>query len=659
MKKIILLSLTLLCTTVWAQSNKTSIAGKISDSSSDEELIAANVAIYKGEILVDGTVTDFEGNYSLLLDPGTYDLVASYVGFAAKRVNGIVVRAGRENKLDVKLEVGGINLEEIAVVDYKIPIIEQDNTTQGRIVTSEDIRKFASKNVQSIAAASAGVSQSSQGDGCTVRGSRSNATDVYVDGIRVRASSAQEAPVANSNNNITTKTEKGPNAGQLTAGEWKDLDNWSFWDNLMKDQQFEGHRKKWGFYPNHRYELKLSDFHGQPLSHIKVNLRNEKQEIVWSAISDNKGSICAWGNFYGGSSERFEFEILHPDSTKKIAAIPYSKGLNNVQMASICSASKKVDIAFVVDVSGSMHDEIRYLRSEINDVVERASSDETELQVRTGAVFYSGRHEKQFLNSSPLTKGSETTAAFLRESPLGGGSSEAVNLGLGIAVREFDWNESAMARLVFVLLDEAPSHDEETKKDLHKLVQEAALKGIKVIPVAASGTNKTLEFLLKFMAMGTNSTYTFLTNHSGIGDNHIAPEAGSYNVETLNDLLVRLIIENAEYQDCETEIAAISKKLITKKEYRKVRRSKTNKKLTKQVRLSPNPASDYVNIDLEKAVDLLTITTMEGKVIAQYPQLAAGQIRLQTSDWQAGMYLIHFRTKEGYGVLKLVVTEAI
>ena len=89
------------------------------------------------------------------------------------------------------------------------------------------------------------------------------------------------------------------------------------------------------------------------------------------------------------------------------------------------------------------------------------------------------------------------------------------------------------------------------------MIREAAEKGIKVIPVASSGVNKSTEFLLKFFAMGTNSTYTFLTNHSGIGGHHIAPEAGSYNVETLNDLQVRLIIENGEYHDCETTASII------------------------------------------------------------------------------------------------------
>ncbi len=89
----------------------------------------------------------------------------------------------------------GINLDEIVVTHYKVPLIEQDNTSSGATITSEDITRFATKNIVSIAASTAGLSQIDEGDGVTVRGSRANATNVYVDGIRVNASQVQEADI--------------------------------------------------------------------------------------------------------------------------------------------------------------------------------------------------------------------------------------------------------------------------------------------------------------------------------------------------------------------------------------------------------------------------------------------------------------------------------
>ncbi|MFK7806221.1 MAG: carboxypeptidase regulatory-like domain-containing protein [Saprospiraceae bacterium] len=193
MARYFLLSLvfTLIGTVTFAQ---TSLNGKITDGETAEELIAANIAVYKEGVFITGVTTDFNGNYNIQLDPGTYDVEASYIGYSPSRTNGVVVRAGQANKLDLTLGVG-VSLDEIVVTDYKVPLVDQDNTTQGAIVTGEDIQKFATKSIQAVAAATAGMSQVDDGDGLTVRGSRSNATDVYVDGIRVSASQVQEADV--------------------------------------------------------------------------------------------------------------------------------------------------------------------------------------------------------------------------------------------------------------------------------------------------------------------------------------------------------------------------------------------------------------------------------------------------------------------------------
>ena len=49
------------------------------------------------------------------------------------------------------------------------------------------------------------------------------------------------------------------------------------------------------------------------------------------------------------------------------------------------------------------------------------------------------------------------------------------------------------------------------------------------------------EFLLRFLNIVTGGTYVFITNDSGIGGSHIEPTIGAYDVEYLNDLMVRVI----------------------------------------------------------------------------------------------------------------------
>jgi outer membrane receptor protein involved in Fe transport len=169
--------------TAFGQTSSQSLQGTVTDETG-EVVMFANVALYKNGALITGTQTDFDGKYSFNdIDAGTYDIVVSYVGYSNKRIADVVVFAGKSITLNVEISQG-IELDVIEVV-YQVPLVEQDNTTQGTVVTSKEIDKLASKNINGIIAQSAGVSSADEGDAITIRGSRSNATDYYIDGIRV------------------------------------------------------------------------------------------------------------------------------------------------------------------------------------------------------------------------------------------------------------------------------------------------------------------------------------------------------------------------------------------------------------------------------------------------------------------------------------------
>ncbi|MFT5265731.1 MAG: hypothetical protein ACI8YQ_004487, partial [Polaribacter sp.] len=132
---------------------QTSLSGKITDSETGEELIAANVVLYKGEILITGVATDFEGDYHINIDPGTYDVMVEYVGYLKSKTNGVIVRAGQKNTFDVPLSTGVI-LEEIVVSDSKIRT-KRNDTAMKSTVTNEEIRTAAKKTITSVAAEAA------------------------------------------------------------------------------------------------------------------------------------------------------------------------------------------------------------------------------------------------------------------------------------------------------------------------------------------------------------------------------------------------------------------------------------------------------------------------------------------------------------------------
>ena len=72
----------------------TSLQGKITDQDNGEPILFGTVALMKDGNILTGTETDFDGNYSFSnIDPGTYDIEASYVGYQPTRITGVVVFA--------------------------------------------------------------------------------------------------------------------------------------------------------------------------------------------------------------------------------------------------------------------------------------------------------------------------------------------------------------------------------------------------------------------------------------------------------------------------------------------------------------------------------------------------------------------------------------
>jgi Ca-activated chloride channel family protein len=193
-KLLALLALWVLALPLYAQ---TSLSGKVTDDTG-EPIIFGSVALYKNGVLITGTETDFDGYYHFAsLDPGTYAVETSYVGYTKQRIERVLVYAGKANKLDIEMNADAVNLDEVVVTSYKIPLVEQDNCTQGATIVSDQIRNLPTRNINSLAATTAGVSGAKASNELKIRGSRSNATDYYVDGIRVQGNAIPEqAPTA-------------------------------------------------------------------------------------------------------------------------------------------------------------------------------------------------------------------------------------------------------------------------------------------------------------------------------------------------------------------------------------------------------------------------------------------------------------------------------
>lgn len=202
---------------------QTSLEGKVKDKESGEPVLFATVALYKNGVLTTGVETDLDGNYFFSdIQPGTYDVEASYVGYKTSRINGVVCKAGQNTRVNIDMVTEGVLVDEIVVIDYRVPLIEVDNTSQGATITSDKIATLPQKNINAIVANAAGVS-SADGSQPSLRGSRSNETVYFIDGIRTRGTIPQsevdqlqlvnggiEAKYGDVSGGVISLTSKGP-----------------------------------------------------------------------------------------------------------------------------------------------------------------------------------------------------------------------------------------------------------------------------------------------------------------------------------------------------------------------------------------------------------------------------------------------------------------
>jgi hypothetical protein len=171
------------------------IFGTVKDDIGDP-VIGGTVKVLNGTALVTGAATDFDGNYRISVDPGTYNIEFSYVGYTPQIIEGVEILAGQENKLDMDFEDnGGIVLETATIKAYKNDPLKVDETSQGLILTSKEVKKLGTRSINAIATLSAGATSSDEGDAVSLRGGRTNATQYIIDGVRVTGTLVTESDI--------------------------------------------------------------------------------------------------------------------------------------------------------------------------------------------------------------------------------------------------------------------------------------------------------------------------------------------------------------------------------------------------------------------------------------------------------------------------------
>lgn len=314
-------------------------------------------------------------------------------------------------------------------------------------------------------------------------------------------------------------------SGILTAAEYSDLDNWDFFLDLVQNQKISF--PSYGLNPTNAVSVTVTDNNQQPLAGESVTLQDVQGSVLWETITDEDGK--AW-LFYEDGVTPATISTGGQD-------LAYADEVTVVSQASV-QKDTGLQVMFILDTTGSMGDELEYLKDDFTDIVNQVGGK----QMLFSANFYRDQGDAYVTKCNPFTGNVQTVQQqFDAESAAGGGDMpEAVADILYETMVQADWKDGY--RKVAFLIFDAPPHDG-TEKQIDAAVRAAAAQGIHVIPVVSSNAERDTELFGRALAIMTNSEYVFLTDDSGVGESHLEPIIGNYTVESLHDIIVRLIQE--------------------------------------------------------------------------------------------------------------------
>ena len=325
-------------------------------------------------------------------------------------------------------------------------------------------------------------------------------------------------------------------AGQLTCSALDDNKYYDYWKEITdRGQDGDG--------PLYDYK-KIAGTNFNSSHRVKLTVNNANDVYVTLKEDNKTFHVDNFHNAYlfaKEDKESYAVDISYIDKNGQRQLVTKDVKDNDViDLENEYTTATNLEIMFVIDATGSMGDEMRYIKTEINDVISKVKSDNPTSKVSLAMMVYRDVKDEYVTRYSDFTEDIASQQAFLSKQQASGGGDfeEAVDTALDEAVNK-QWSSKG-TKLIFHVAD-APAHDSDLAK-WSKAVDTAAEKGIQIMTVSGSGIDKKTEFYFRSQSLITGGQYVYLTDDSGIGYSHEKPTIKEkLTVELLNECLIRLI----------------------------------------------------------------------------------------------------------------------
>lgn len=352
----------------------------------------------------------------------------------------------------------------------------------------------------------------------------------------------------------------------LTAGSLNDVRNDDDFRNYISDVRQSGSgvfSQSLDEWDGRRIEIMVRNSEGKPFPDAIVNvfatsdpedsIQLKYQPVVEGANSNRlvaslKSGSDGRAHFFPGIDGRrndnaWDIEISTPDGELRVRqeSLPVPQAWWDFVVGNLPSQMpRQLDLALVIDTTGSMGDELEYLKLEISNIAAQIEQLFPGVSQRFALIVYRDNGDRYVTRNFDFTDSlSDFQQTLSAQHASGGGDyPEAMHAALEQA-GELSWRDHDTARMMF-LVGDAPPHARHMQRTFDA-VQKLRQKNVSIFPVAGSGTRDEAEFALRTAAFMTMGQYLFLTDHSGVGLPHAAPHAETYNVEWLSSVMLRMI----------------------------------------------------------------------------------------------------------------------
>ena len=373
-----------------------------------------------------------------------------------------------------------------------------------------------------------------------------------------------------------------PSANVLTAGEWNDNDNWRFFESIVNDGLVDF--PSFGLDPRYRIKVHVTDGNGKSVAGVEVTLRGNSiyhsnyeddglmpnrgqgYDTIWTSVTNKNGIAYLFAekpdatelfvdvrnadNYFDIYPVTMCDNVINSSPNYKssgnnvpdpFSSINSSSIFNDIEATTNLDSSKlnTLQVMFIIDTTGSMSDEIDFLKKDFSAIAKDV--DPGQSYVEYGVVLYRDDGDEYVTKSFDFTRNISSVQNYINsiEANGGGDAPEAVDKALFVAFSDelsWDYNSNKVAFLIF----DAPPHDNIDHMMINYIIGE--ISGfVHVVPVLASTSDRDAEMFGRALGIMTDGSYVFLTDDSGVGNSHMKPIIGQYNVELLHDVIVRII----------------------------------------------------------------------------------------------------------------------